>query len=302
MGSQIVQLVRALSGPMLLEEDTLIRLAQLFRRKLAGEAFDGAALHAELGLAAPKARSAGDKQTTIAVIPIQGLIAQHPQSLGTSTDEIGAALATALANPRVDAILLDVDSPGGHINGVPELAAKIAAARQVKPITAVANGLMASAAYWLGSQADEVVVTPSGEVGSIGVYMLHEDWSQNLAQEGVKIRAISAGKYKLEGAMWEPLNVEAEAFIQQRVDEVYGWFVKAVASGRRDSQTNVKAGYGEGRVLGGVQSVKANLADRVATFEESVGRLAARVQRRGPNAATLDRKLDLDLAARKVSS
>src|SRR5207247_2106519 len=169
MGSQIVQLVRALSGPVLLEEGTLLKLAQVFRRKLAGEEFHGAALHAELGIPAPRARSAGDRQTTIAVIPIQGLIAQHPQSLGTSTDEIGA---------------------------------KIAAARAVKPITALANGLMASAAYWLGSQADEVVVTPSGEVGSIGVYQLHEDWSQNLAQEGIKVRALYAGKYKLEGASW----------------------------------------------------------------------------------------------------
>jgi len=302
MGSQIIQLVRALSGPVLLEEQTLIKLAQIFRRKLNGEAFDGSALHAELGMAGPAGRGGAEKQTTIAVIPIYGLIAQHPQSLGASTVEIGRKLDAALASRSVDAILLDVDSPGGAVGGVPELGAKIAAARAVKPITALANGLMASAAYWLGSQADEVVVTPSGEVGSIGVYMLHEDWSQNLAQEGVKIRGISAGKYKLEGAPWEPLDPEAEAFMQQRVDEVYGWFVKAVASGRKDSQANVRGGYGEGRVLGGIQSVKANLADRVATYEETVGRLAARVQRRGPSAAALDRKLALDLASRKVSS
>jgi signal peptide peptidase SppA len=302
MGSQIIQLVRALSAPVLLEHDTLVKLAQIFRRKLGDEAFVGAELHAELGVAMPTHRGKAAPPVTVAVIPIHGLIAQHPHSLGTSTAEIGSALGKALANSSIDAILLDVDSPGGTVGGVPELGAKIAAARAVKPVTALANGLMASAAYWLGSQADEIVVTPSGEVGSIGVYMLHEDWSQNLAQEGVKIRAISAGKYKLEGAPWEPLDLEAEAFMQQRVDEVYGWFVKAVASGRRDTQTNVRQGYGEGRVLGGVQSVKANLADRVGTFEETVGGLAARAPRRGPSAATLDRRLDLDLASRKASS
>jgi len=293
--SQIIQLVRALSQPVLLEHDTLVKLAQIFQRKIGGEAFDGAALHAELGIAAPRTKAAPDKQTTIQVIPIQGMIAQHPQSLGTSTDEVGAALASAIANPRVDAILLDVDSPGGTVNGVPELAAKIAAARAVKPITALANGLMASAAYWLGSQADEVVVAPSGETGSIGVYQLHEDWTQKLANEGIKIRAVSAGRYKLEGAPWEPLDVEAEAFMQKRVDEVYQWFVRDVAKGRNaESQRAVRDGYGEGRVLGAEQSVRAKLADRVATFEETVGRLATRVQRRGPSADILRRRLELD--------
>jgi signal peptide peptidase SppA len=294
MGTQIVQLVRALSQPVLLEHDTLIKLAQIFQRKLGGEAFDGAALHAELG-AATRGKGAAPAPTTVAVISIHGMIAQHPQSLGTSTDEIGAQLAAALNNPRVDAILLDVDSPGGTVDGIPELGAKIAAARGVKPVTAFANSFIASAAYWLASQADEVVVTPSGQVGSIGVYQLHEDWSQKLASEGVKIRAISAGKYKLEGVKWEPLDPEAEAFMQQRVDEVYGWFVKAVASGRRDTQTNVRNGYGEGRMLGATQAVKANLADRVGTFDEALAGLARRVTpRTGPRADLLRRHLELD--------
>jgi signal peptide peptidase SppA len=295
MGSQIVQLVRALSQPVLLEHDTLVKLAQIFQRKLGGEAFDGAELHAELGAATPAQRGKAATPTTVAVIPIYGMIAQHPQSLGTSTDQIGAKLAAALSNPQVDAILLDIDSPGGTVDGIPELGMKIAAARGIKPITAFANSFIASAAYWLASQADEVVVTPSGQVGSIGVYMLHEDWSQKLASEGIKVRAISAGKYKLEGAKWEPLDPEFEAFIQQRVDEVYGWFVKAVAAGRRDTQTNVRNGYGEGRMLGATQSVKANLADRVGGFDDALAGLAKRVTlRTGPRADILRRRLELD--------
>lgn len=297
MGSQIIQLVRALSQPLLLEHDTLVKLSEIFRRKIGGEAFDGAELHAELGAATPaqRGKTAPAAPPTVAVIPIHGMIAQHPQSLGISVDEIGAQLAGALNNPRVDAILLDIDSPGGTIDGIPELGAKIAAARAVKPVTAFANSFIASAAYWLASQAEEIVVTPSGMAGSIGVYQLHEDWSQKLASEGVKIRAISAGKYKLEGAKWEPLDPDAEAFIQQRVDEVYGWFVKAVASGRRDTQANVRNGYGEGRMLGAAQSVKANLADRVGTFEDAVQGVVKRVQRRaGPTAEVLRKRLTLD--------
>src|ERR1041384_6612446 len=122
MGSQIVQLVRALSQPVLLEHDTQLKLARIFQRKIGGEAFDGAELHLELGAATPPQRGkVPPAPTTIQVIRIHGMIAQHPQSLGTSTDEIGAQLASALNNPRVDAILFDIDSPGGTVDGIPEL-------------------------------------------------------------------------------------------------------------------------------------------------------------------------------------
>lgn len=290
----LLRLMRALTEPLAAEENAILNLARMIRSNPAGAI---AALHAEVG-AASSGRRATRESAKIAVIPVHGAIAQHPQSGGTSTDEIGSMLAAALSSTQVDGILLDVDSPGGTIGGVPELAAKIYEAREVKPIVALANGLMASAAYWLGSAATEVVVTPSGEVGSIGVYMLHEDWSKNLEQEGVRITAISAGKFKMEGAPWEPLSAAAESFRRQRVEEVYGWFVRGVATHRRDSQANVRNGYGEGRVLGAAQSVEAKLADRVGTFEETVGRLATRVERaarRGPSAALLARRLALDV-------
>jgi len=297
----IVQLVRALSAPVLLEEQTLIKFAQIFRRKLAGTTFNGAELHAELGIAARgngNQRPAGPR---IAVIPVQGVLALHPQSLGASVEEIDQDITAALADPRVDGILLDMDSPGGTVPGIPELGAKILAGRAVKPIVALANGLAASAAYWLASAAHEIIVTPSGEVGSIGVYMLHEDWSKNLDQEGIAITAISAGKYKTEGAPWAPLSAEAEANMRERVDEVYGWFIKAVAMGRKaESQKAVREGYGQGRVLGAVQAVKANLADRIGTFDDAVGRVAARVERTmgsqtGASASTRRRRLELGM-------
>src|SRR5688572_3799682 len=99
MGGSIVQLVRALSGPVVLEEQTLIKLARIFRRKLAGSEFRGEDLHAELGIAAPRSRQTRDP-TMVAIVQIQGLIAQHPQSLGTSTDEIAVQLNAALTNPK----------------------------------------------------------------------------------------------------------------------------------------------------------------------------------------------------------
>lgn len=291
--SQIPRLLRALSEPLLIEPMMARRLVGVFQRKLSGEGFTGADLHAELGIEAATGRKNAAQPPQIAVIPIYGLIAQHPQSLGASTDAIGAQLDSAMANPAINAVLFDVDSPGGTVTGVPELASKIAGYRGTKPMMALSNGLMASAAYWIGCAADEIMVTPSGETGSIGVYTVHEDWSKNLEQEGVKVTAIKAGTFKAEGAPWEPLSEDAQTVLQARVDEVYGWFVKHVAASRGASQTAVREGYGEGRVLGAEQSVKANLADRIGTFDDAVARLATKVKRAGMSAESRERELAL---------
>ena len=228
---QLSHLVRAMGRPLCIERQTLDALVRVFRQKLGGMEFGGERLHAELGIASPRTR--GKRQPgAVAVIPIVGVIANRVQSLGTSVQEIRAMLEAALANQDVGSIVLDIESPGGEVTGTPELAERIYNARDEKPIVAVANGFMASAAYWLGSQAAEVVVTPSGQVGSIGVFMLHEDWTEHLEKEGIRLTAISAGKFKVEGAPWEELTKEATAFYQQQVEEVYGWFVSAVARAR----------------------------------------------------------------------
>jgi signal peptide peptidase SppA len=295
---QMLQFAQAFyQQPLLMPEGLARRIDDLLQRKMAGASVSGAEAHAELGIAS--ARQASPRGApAVAVIPIHGMVTQHPiASMGTSVDQISASFDAALASPQVDAILFDVDSPGGPIGGVPELSAKIAAARGRKPMTAFANGLMASAAYYLCSGVDEIVAMPTSFVGAIGVVWVHEDHSQRLANAGVRVTALHAGKYKTEGAPWEPLSPEAEAKVQADIDKVYKWFVKAVAAGRGDSQANVISGYGEGRVLLGDDAVKANLADRVGTFEDTVTRLAAKVQRasrRGMNAAYLGKLSSLD--------
>ena len=130
---------------------------------------------------------------------------------------------------------MNVDSPGGLIDLVPETAALIRTVRETKPVIAVANTYAASAAYWLASQASDLVVTPSGEVGSIGVYMPHLDVSGWEEQQGVKTTLISAGKYKTERSPFEPLSDEAAAAMQDTVDKYYGMFTYGVAVGRGTS-------------------------------------------------------------------
>lgn len=299
----LTQLLQALSEPLCIEPTMGARLVSVFARKvLHGERFDGRALHAELGVAMPGERGARPAAVgSVAVIPIHGVIAHRPQSMGTSVMDIREMVAQARASQDVVGVLYDHDSPGGEVTGVPELAADIRALAAEKPSLALANGMMASASLWLGAAAGEVWVTPSGQgAGSIGVWTAHEDWSAWFAKEGIAVTEMTAGKFKTEGAPWKPLTPEAQQFIQARVDEVYAWFISDVAADRKDTPANVRGGYGEGRVLPGKLAVKANLADKVGTFEEAVARVLQRASKgkRGPSAAKL--RAELDLAAARL--
>jgi HK97 family phage major capsid protein len=209
--------------------------------------------------------------SSVAVIPVYGTISQRPDLMssgGTSTQELGAQFDAAMSNPSVGAIVFDVDSPGGSVSGVPELAAKIRNARgQGKQIIAVANSLAASAAYWIASAADEFVASPSADVGSIGVYAAHVDASAMLESEGLKYTLISAGKYKVEGSPYEPLSDEARAAMQASVDEFYAMFTSDVAKNRGVSVKDVRNGYGEGRVLTAKSALAAGMIDRIDTLD-----------------------------------
>jgi len=216
----------------------------------------------------------------VAVIPIVGIISNRACMFsdisaggGTSVERLTSQFRAALAQPSVKAIVLDVDSPGGGVSGVFELANEIAAARGRKKIIAVCNTQAASAAYALAAAASEVVIPPSGFAGSIGVFSAVEDHSKELEKQGVKIEFVSAGKYKTEGMPTQPLSDDARAYLQSQVDDFYQIFVRAIANFRGDSQANVREGYGQGRVVTAVRAVRANLADRVATLDEVLEQL-----------------------------
>lgn len=216
----------------------------------------------------------------IAVIPVYGTITQRANLLsdfsgGTTTQLLGSSIAEAMGNDGIKAVVFDFDSPGGSTDGVTELAAKIRSFRGQKPMISVANSLMASAAYWLASQTDEVVASPSSMVGSIGVYGVHMDESKALEQAGVTPTVIKAGKYKAEGLPVSPLSEEAVAALQAQVEEFYTMFVNDVAAGRGVAPSAVRNGYGEGRVLTAAAAKAAGLVDRIATLEDTINRLGA---------------------------
>ncbi|HYH39906.1 MAG TPA: S49 family peptidase [Azospirillum sp.] len=215
---------------------------------------------------------------SVALIPVYGAIGYRMNMMmyysgGTSIQQLTAAFRQAMADPNIGTIVLDIDSPGGSVEGVPELADEILKAREDKRIIAVSNCLAASAAYWLASACSEVVVTPSGEVGSIGVYVLHWDYSGACEMEGTKPTFIFAGKHKVDGNPYEPLEEEARAAMQADVDRYYDMFCAAVAKGRGAKVADVKAGYGEGRCVGAREAVALGMADRVASLDQVLGRL-----------------------------
>jgi signal peptide peptidase SppA len=220
----------------------------------------------------------------IAVLSLYGVITQRGNMIedvsgpgSVSTQKFAAALRLALADESVSQILIDIDSPGGSVYGVAELADEIVAARAQKPIIAIANSLAASAAYWIGCSASEFYVTPGGEVGSIGVWQAHFDYSQALAAEGVTPTLISAGTYKVEGNPYAPLDPEAQAFMQSRVDDYFLAFSKAVAKGRGVPIAQVRNGMGQGRVLGADAALEQNMVDGIVTLDEAIRKMLANV-------------------------
>jgi capsid assembly protease len=242
--------------------------------------------------ARPTAQPAGNSPGVVAVIPVWGVISHRAHMVddmcgpgGTSTEKLQSAIRSAVADPNVKAIVLDIDSPGGSVFGVQELADDILAARDIKPILANANSLAASAAYWLGTAASELHVTPSGEVGSVGVYAAHVDVSKSQELKGLKTTLISAGKFKIEGNPYQPLDPEAAAQIQARVNDYYDGFVKAVAKHRGVGVQAVRDGFGQGRTVGAKDAVTAGMADQVATLDQTIQR-AMKLARQTERSAT----------------
>lgn len=226
----------------------------------------------------------------VAILRIDGLLTHRGGGVDSIRSTSTAALATAVralaADGAVSAIVLEVDSPGGEVAGTLEAGDAIREAGRLKPVVAIANSHAGSAAYWLASQANELLVTPSGQVGSIGVYHAHEDQSKALETQGRKVTLISAGKFKTEGNPFEPLGDEARAARQAAVDHFYEAFVKAVARGRGVGVPQVRDGFGQGRMVVAPAAVAAGMADRVGTLDDAIRRAAALAgeRRRGQSA------------------
>ncbi|ALD91886.1 MULTISPECIES: S49 family peptidase [Burkholderiaceae] len=224
----------------------------------------------------PTARAPTPVSGKVAVIPIHGTLVRRTSGLEAESGlasyaGIAAQLDAALASPEVAAILLDIDSPGGESGGVFDLADRIRAASQLKPVWAVANDMAFSAAYALASAATRVFVARTGGVGSIGVIAMHVDQSAKDAKDGVRYTAVFAGERKNDLNPHEPISDAAHAVLKAEVDRVYELFVETVARHRGLDAGAVRAT--EAGLFFGPNAVATGLADAVGGFDDALAQL-----------------------------
>lgn len=291
------------SQPWAITAEKYATICELVRFRAEGHRYTAEEIAQRIG-AGPRAAGAA-RNGAIAVMPLYGVMVQRHNLMtetsgGLSTEAFGRAFAMALSDPGISAIVLDIDSPGGHVMGTPELADIVYGARGRKPVMAVANSMAASAAYWVASQADEIAVTPSGEVGSIGIVAAHQDISKAEEQDGVKTTLISAGRKKTLGNPYEPLSEEARADIQGQADKYYDMFVRGIARGRGVTPGTVRAGFGEGGMVMAAEAVKLGMADRVATLDQTIERLIGKRSASGGSKAEQNDDDDMDLRSRRL--
>ena len=219
--------------------------------------------------------------SNIAVISVSGTLVRRAAAVDaasglTSYSAISAQLAQAVRDPAVNAILLDIDSPGGEAGGAFDLADQIVAARQVKPIWAVANDDAFSAAYAIASAAARVYVTRTGGVGSVGVIALHVDQSQRDAMNGLRYTAVYAGDRKNDMSPHAPLSTDAAQALQAEVDRLYGLFVSTVAANRNLSVQDVQDT--EAGLYFAQDAIDVGLADVVGTLDDALIALSEELQ------------------------
>lgn len=224
----------------------------------------------------------------ILVVPVHGVCARYLSAMetdcgGLDLNDTEETLREAQADPRVQGIVLHFNSPGGTVTGIPELAALIRTIGETKPVIAFTDAQCCSAAYWLASACDSIVVTPTADVGSIGVYSALVDESAAWAQEGLKLELMKAGKHKAMGIPGLPLAPEDRALIQAEVDSIYAMFTSDVVANRARNGATVAEDTMQGQTFMGGSAVAVGLADRVVG---SLTDLLAALTMDGPNNST----------------
>jgi signal peptide peptidase SppA len=223
----------------------------------------------------------------LAVVPLWGALSPDGEYYGTALDDFSRVITSLDANPNISKILINVKSPGGTVTGTQEASDAVRRVRDGgnTQIVAIANGMMASAALWIGAAAGELVVTPSGEIGSIGVISMYADQSGFLEKLGVKVDIVRTPDKKARFSGLEPMSDEMRAFVQDRINVSYEKFKRAMATNRGIRIDQVESKFGGGEMMRAEDALSAGLVDRIATFDQTVSRMMTRRAPAGARAA-----------------
>ena len=208
-----------------------------------------------------------------AIINIEGLFYNKliiDPDFGYVNLDLEKTLIAAVDDTSVDEVILKIESPGGIVYGVAEIHDLIKDLKKTKPINAYVNGMACSAFYWIPTACTNIYAYMQSDVGSIGVYMLHVDYSQHLKEMGIKVEYIQAGKYKTAGNQYEPLTKESRTYLQEGIDQIYDDFTKTV-SDSRNLKIEEQSKWAEGKVFEAREALKLGLIDKIKSWQEMLG-------------------------------
>ena len=278
-----MQLSDVINGPWAIQPEIHSEILKIYAAHARNEQIDIAAVEARIGKPLANEPQGYSVQNGVAVIPIHGVIGKRMNmfsqiSGGASTQLIERDVKNALADSKVNSILLHIDSPGGTVDGTQNLASVIREARTQKPVMTFADGTIASAAYWIGSAADEIVsASDTTQIGSIDVVATHVDQSKAEEMQGIKITEVTHGKYKRIASNSAPLSAEGKDYIQNQVGQLYSIFVDEVAQNRKTDSATVMERMADGRVFLSKEAMRRGMIDHVATLETTINNMATGV-------------------------
>ena len=265
---------RVVGTPLLIAKPKLDVILDVMHRKLSGQAMQSPQQSLHHG-------GFSFAEGGVAIIPVMGTLVRRSSFMSaesglTSYHHIETMAEDAFADPAVNAVLLEIDSCGGEAGGVFDLAEKLRrlARSSRKPLWAVADEAALSAAYAIATAADQIWLTRTAEVGSIGVVAVHTDQSAADKEMGFSYSFIHAGRHKIDANPHEPLSDSVRDSIQQDVDALHQQFAALVAGHRKQLSLGAVLGT-EAAVYRGQAAIAAGLADRVGTLAEARDALRA---------------------------
>jgi len=273
-----MKMLDIMTSPWAIRPEKLTEMRGIYNTHFHGEKIPWQSIKAQIGM-----NLGGDEEKYqvidgVAVIPVQGPLTKGMSIMsflfgGGSMRQIGENFRTALADSRVNTIILDIDSPGGTVDGTEELAELVYQARETKPVIAYTDGDMCSGAYWIASAAGQIFI--SGDttmVGSVGVVATHIDQSEWDKQMGDKWTEITSGPYKRIASSHKPLNEAGAKYMQEMVDYLARVFTETALIRNRKMDEKQAAAVSEARIYIGKQAIEAGLVDGVSTIPALIGK------------------------------